>query len=164
MTDLDFLRGDCGRCIGLCCVALSFDRGPHFAFDKPAGEACRFLSVEHKCRIHHRLATSGMVGCVRFDCLGAGQLVTAMFPGFAPGDSPATSRAMSLAFARTREIQTLRHLLRDTPTNDAIDLDASLEQATTSYASLLQFDLAAARRATSAIVLATGRPSCRPSP
>ena len=22
------LRGDCSRCIGLCCVALAFDRGP----------------------------------------------------------------------------------------------------------------------------------------
>src|SRR3569623_959265 len=153
MTDPDLLRGDCSRCIGLCCVALSFDRGPHFAFDKPAGEACRHLSADHRCRIHDRLAPSGMVGCVRFDCLGAGQLVTAMFRGLTPGDSPATGRAMSLAFARTREIQTLRHLLRDTPKDDAIDLDASLEHATTSYAALLQFDLAAARRATSAIVI-----------
>jgi hypothetical protein len=35
------LLGDCSRCIGLCCVSLAFDRGPRFAFDKRAGEACR---------------------------------------------------------------------------------------------------------------------------
>jgi hypothetical protein len=40
MDDAEF-RGDCARCAGLCCVLLAFDRGPLFAFDKPAGIACR---------------------------------------------------------------------------------------------------------------------------
>jgi len=159
MTDLDLLRGDCSRCIGLCCVALSFDRGPHFAFDKPAGEACRHLSAQHRCRIHSALAQSGMVGCVRFDCLGAGQLVIEMFRGLAPNDTPAVGRAMSLAFARTREVQTLRHVLARAPAESAAALDSSLESAAASYAALLQFDLAHARRVASAIVLAAGRPS-----
>ena len=111
MTDPDLLRGDCSRCIGLCCVALSFDRGPYFAFDQPAGDSCRHLSAEHRCRIHERLAQSGMTGCARFDCLGAGQLVTAMFRGLTPGDSPATQRQMFRAFALMREIQLLRRTL-----------------------------------------------------
>lgn len=152
------LRGDCSRCIGLCCVMLSFDRGAHFAFDKAAGESCRHLSAEHRCRIHDRLARSGMIGCVRFDCLGAGQLVTEMFRGLTPDDTPAVGRAMSLAFARMREVQMLRRVLCDCAAAEAVDLDSSLESATASYGALLQLDLADARRQTGAILLAAGRP------
>ena len=156
MSETSF-RGDCSRCAGLCCVMLSFDRGPHFAFGKSAGEACGHLTNGHRCAIHDRLAAEGMTGCVRFDCMGAGQLVTEMFDGLTPQTSPAVSRAMSLAFARTREVQTLRRLVRDA-SPDA-ELDVSLAEATTSYAALLKLDLGHARRAASAIVRASGRPS-----
>lgn len=156
MSETSF-RGDCGRCAGLCCVMLGFDRGPHFAFDKSAGEACGHLTHGHRCAIHARLAAEGMSGCMRFDCMGAGQLVTQMFRGLTPQTSPAVSWAMSLAFARTREVQTLRRLLRDA-SSDA-ELDVSLAEATTSYAALLRFDLEHARRAASAILRASGRPS-----
>ena len=70
------LTADCSRCVGLCCVLLPFARSADFAFDKPAGEACRHLAGDHRCGIHDRLTESGMPGCVAYDCFGAGQAVT----------------------------------------------------------------------------------------
>jgi Pentapeptide repeats (8 copies) len=70
------LAADCARCVGLCCVVLHFARSEDFAFDKPAGEPCRHLAADHRCRIHHRLQEGGMRGCVAYDCFGAGQAAT----------------------------------------------------------------------------------------
>jgi hypothetical protein len=70
------LVADCARCVGLCCVVLPFARSADFAFDKPAGEWCRHLAADQRCRIHDRLQDSGMRGCVAYDCFGAGQAVT----------------------------------------------------------------------------------------
>jgi uncharacterized protein YjbI with pentapeptide repeats len=69
------LRADCGRCQGLCCVALVFAVSADFAFDKPAGVACRHLGPDSRCGIHDRLRHEGMPGCVAYDCFGAGQHV-----------------------------------------------------------------------------------------
>jgi hypothetical protein len=104
------LRGDCSRCIGLCCVALAFDRGPSFAFDKPAGTPCRHLDADHACAVHATLERDGLSGCATYDCRGAGQLVTAMFAGHSWRDSPAVARQMFAALAKLREIQTMRSL------------------------------------------------------
>ena len=108
MTDDASLRGDCSRCLGLCCVALAFDRGTHFGFDKPAGTPCRHLGDNHACAIHARLERDGFDGCAGYDCRGAGQLVTRMFAGHSWRDSPAVARQMFAAFAKLREIQTMR--------------------------------------------------------
>lgn len=70
------LDADCARCEGLCCIVLPLARSADFAFDKPAGEPCRHLATDHRCRIHDRLLDSGMPGCVAYDCFGAGQAVT----------------------------------------------------------------------------------------
>ena len=68
------LKTDCGACSSLCCVALHFDRGEDFALDKPAGVACPNLEPQKfACAIHGDLARSGFGGCIKFDCLGAGQ-------------------------------------------------------------------------------------------
>lgn len=69
------LRADCSRCTGLCCMVPAFGVSADFPIDKPAGQPCRHL-VEHSCRIHSRLREQGFVGCVTFDCFGAGQQVT----------------------------------------------------------------------------------------
>ena len=71
------LVADCSRCVGLCCVLLPFQRSADFAFDKPAGEPCRYLADDHRCRIHASLLDDGMRGCVAYDCFGAGQTLTA---------------------------------------------------------------------------------------
>ena len=113
MPDDASLRGDCSRCVGLCCVALAFDRGPSFAFGKRAGEACRHLAGDNGCAVHDRLETEGLSGCAGYDCRGAGQIVSAMFAGHSWRDSPATARVMFAAFAKLREIQLMRSLLPD---------------------------------------------------
>ena len=101
----DLLTPDCARCIGLCCVALAFDRSALFAYDKPAGEVCTNLDASHRCRIHERLEETGFRGCVQFDCLGAGQRATALF------DEPRHDGAMFEAFSRMRQIHELLQLL-----------------------------------------------------
>jgi len=53
----------------------AFGAGADFPIDKPAGTPCRNL-VGHRCGIHSRLRAEGFVGCVTFDCFGAGQHVT----------------------------------------------------------------------------------------
>lgn len=111
MSDADF-RGDCGRCVALCCVGLAFDRGALFAIDKLAGEACPHLSPDCGCAIHAERASRGFAGCVRFDCRGAGQLATALFNGLGWRDSEAVRRQMLRAFALLLEIQRLRVVLR----------------------------------------------------
>ncbi len=115
MSDDASLRGDCSRCIGLCCVALAFDRGPHFAIDKPAGIPCRHLDASAACEIHARLEQSGFAGCDAYDCRGAGQLATALFPRLDWRDGPVVARQMFAAFGRLRQIQLMRVLAADHP-------------------------------------------------
>ena len=75
------LAADCGRCVGLCCVAPAFAASADFAFSKPAGVACRHLATDARCTIHDRLGRSGFAGCVAYDCFGAGQRTVALFGG-----------------------------------------------------------------------------------
>ncbi|QHC32781.1 MULTISPECIES: pentapeptide repeat-containing protein [unclassified Streptomyces] len=70
------LRGDCGSCFGLCCVALPFAASADFALDKPAGSPCPNLAADHRCGIHTRLRDKGFTGCTVYDCFGAGQKVS----------------------------------------------------------------------------------------
>jgi hypothetical protein len=55
-------------------------------------------------------------GCARYDCRGAGQIVTALFAGLSWRDSPSIARQMFAAFAKLREIQLLRALAKEHPT------------------------------------------------
>ncbi len=102
---------DCARCAALCCVALAFDRSDLFAFDKPAGEPCRHLAG-HACTIHPRLEDEGFGGCVRYDCLGAGQaVVQEVFAGRSWRDEPALLAPMMDAFRALRRVRDLAQLL-----------------------------------------------------
>jgi Pentapeptide repeats (8 copies) len=98
------LRADCGRCVGLCCVALPFTRSAEFAIDKPAGRPRPNLRPDHRCTIHAQLSDRGFPGCVAFDCFGAGQRVAREFAH----DSRAT---MFAAFTAGRQVhEVLWHL------------------------------------------------------
>jgi hypothetical protein len=123
MDDIS-LRADCAQCAALCCVALAFDRSALFALDKPAGVACPNLRGCNTCAIHEDLAGQGFAGCVRFDCLGAGQRVTQMFAGQSWRDDPQTARAMFDAFRVMRPVHELIQLL-----HEAGKLAMSREQA-----------------------------------
>jgi hypothetical protein len=70
------LSADCANCVGLCCVALAFDRSAAFAYDKEPGEPCVHLEQDFRCKIHPVLRERGFTGCTVFDCFGAGQKVT----------------------------------------------------------------------------------------
>lgn len=74
---LQTLTADCACCRGLCCTALYFSKRDGFPADKEAGMPCVHLLPDCRCRIHGELAAQGMKGCIAFDCLGAGQRVTA---------------------------------------------------------------------------------------
>lgn len=106
------LRADCARCAALCCVALAFDRSPLFAFDKAAGQACRYLSASGPCRIHADRAARGMRGCVAYDCLGAGQRVTQdLFDGRTWQEEPGLRAPMAEAFLVLTRAHRLLELL-----------------------------------------------------
>jgi hypothetical protein len=108
------LHADCSRCVGLCCVALAFDRSSLFAFEKRAGEVCRHLRADCRCGIHEQLELRGLAGCVRYDCLGAGQRVTQqIFGGRTWRQYPELLRPMLDAFRALRLVHELLLLLRE---------------------------------------------------
>ncbi|POX46169.1 pentapeptide repeat-containing protein [Streptomyces sp. Ru72] len=75
-TQRSGLRGDCGSCFALCCVALPFARSADFAVDKDAGTPCRNLQGDFRCGVHSELRQRGFAGCTVYDCFGAGQKVS----------------------------------------------------------------------------------------
>ena len=98
------LTPDCAACAALCCVMLPFDKGDAFAFDKAGAEPCRHLA-RHECTIHACLALEGFSGCIRFDCLGAGQRVVGqVFGGRSWRDHPDLMTPMEAAFRAMRRL------------------------------------------------------------
>ena len=70
------LEADCSRCFALCCVGLTFIRSTDFPVDKRAGRPCLNLTDAHRCSVHSSLREQGWIGCVSYDCFGAGQRVS----------------------------------------------------------------------------------------
>jgi len=107
---VDF-TSDCQNCAALCCVGLAFDKGKMFAFDKPAGVACKHLAGP-LCGIHSELESAGLRGCVQYHCDGAGQrVVQEVFSGASWQDDPALLPTMLTAFAQMRQVHALLALL-----------------------------------------------------
>lgn len=90
-------------------MALVFDRGEMFGHDKVAGTPCHNLTGT-LCGIHDQLDQTGYRGCVAFDCLGAGQRVTALFDG-SWRETPALTGPMTEAFRQMRTAQELHQML-----------------------------------------------------
>ncbi|NCT82128.1 MAG: hypothetical protein GXC94_03225 [Comamonadaceae bacterium] len=103
------LRADCSACVALCCVIPPFDAAQGFGFDKPAETPCRHLCADHRCGIHDGLTARGFEGCVAFDCLGAGQRLTALaVQRFGSADwreRPEVARWLFRAYPRMRQAQ-----------------------------------------------------------
>lgn len=107
------LKADCSQCVALCCMALAFDRSEMFAIDKAAGEPCPHLGDGHKCSVHEDLGKLGFEGCIRYDCLGAGQVVTKeIFAGKSWKDNPELAGPMMEAFRITRRVHETLELLK----------------------------------------------------
>ncbi|PYG30336.1 hypothetical protein [Pelagimonas varians] len=106
------LTADCSRCAALCCMALAFDKGADFALDKPAGVGCVNLRGDFGCQIHDSRIDAGFSGCLKFDCLGAGQRITQeVFAGVDWRDTPAAIPDIIEAFRILREVHRLHELL-----------------------------------------------------
>lgn len=106
------LTADCSRCTALCCMALAFDKGADFAVDKPAGIGCVNLRGDFGCTIHDTRIQAGFPGCLKFDCLGAGQRITQeVFPHVDWRDTPAAIPSIIEAFRILREVHRLFELL-----------------------------------------------------
>jgi uncharacterized protein YjbI with pentapeptide repeats len=122
-TELE-LRADCERCFGLCCVALTFAVSADFAIDKPAGEPCRHLSTEDRCRIHAELRSRGFRGCTVYDCFGAGQHVSqGTFGGTTWRQGSDIARQMFDVFAVMRQLHELLWLVAEA---QRLDVGATL--------------------------------------
>lgn len=104
----DFIS-DCANCAALCCLSLAFDQDDSFAHDKAAGSPCHNLSGSG-CAIHKDLTSKGYSGCVAYQCLGAGQRVTALFDT-TWRDDPKMTAPMMEAFRQMRSVQSALQLL-----------------------------------------------------
>jgi len=123
--------------VGLCCVAPAFARSADFAVDKPAGTPCTNLQADFRCAIHADLRDRGFAGCTVFDCLGAGQRVTAAFAG-RDWRTPEVAAPMFAAFGISRQVHELLWYLdeaRERAPDPALDAE---------WARLVDADLAAA--------------------
>ena len=116
------LRPDCGRCVGLCCVAPAFTRSADFAIDKPAGRPCPNLRGDFRCGIHASLREAGFPGCVAYDCYGAGQRVSREL--FAGADWRADAAVAPAMFATFSVVRLLHELLWYL--DEALELPAAL--------------------------------------
>ena len=106
------LTPDCQNCDALCCVLLAFDRSRAFAFTKPACTPCGHLADDNLCRIHPDLESKGFKGCIRFDCHGAGQMITqTVFKDRSWRDDPTLMPTMTDAFRTLRRLHETAVLL-----------------------------------------------------
>jgi len=146
------LRADCGRCVGLCCVALPFAASADFAIDKPGGVPCPNLRADFRCGIHDRLRENGFRGCTVFDCRGAGQRVSQeTFAGRDWRDDAETARQMFAVLPVVQHLHELMgHLLESLGRPQAAALHPELGQA------LERLDALAAGDATSLLSLDRG--------
>ncbi|MFI2702231.1 pentapeptide repeat-containing protein [Cellulosimicrobium composti] len=153
------LRSDCARCTALCCVGLHLVRSADFAIDKPAGTPCPNLRGDFGCGIHSRLRESGFPGCVAYDCLGAGQRVTAAVRAAHDGatwrDDPAAARDAFAALPVVTQLHELLWYLTEVLALDAaapvhddarLALDRTAALAALAPADLLALDVGAVRR------------------
>jgi hypothetical protein len=108
------LRGECTRCLGLCCVALALTSSADFAIVKPAGRPCPNLLPDLRCGIHDQLCERGFPGCRVFDCFGAGQQVSqGTFAGRDWRTCPELAGRMFAAFSVMRQLHELLWYLQD---------------------------------------------------
>jgi uncharacterized protein YjbI with pentapeptide repeats len=163
-TEPSELRADCGRCFGLCCVALPFGRSADFAIDKDAGTPCRNLRDDFHCGIHSELRQRGFSGCTVYDCFGAGQKVSQLTFGGQDWRSvgPEHARRMFDVFPVVRQLHEMLRYLTEALTlpaarpihGDLRRMLASTERLTLrSPAELGELDVEAHRQQVGALLL-----------
>jgi uncharacterized protein YjbI with pentapeptide repeats len=159
------LRGDCGNCFGLCCVAPAFAASADFAIDKAPGRACPNLRVDFRCGIHTTLRQQGFPGCTVYDCFGAGQQVSQVtFGGQDWRRAPHTAKQMYEVFPVMRQLhELLRYLAEALTLRSALPIHGELGLALDETErltrldpdSLIGLDVAGHRKNVNALLLRT---------
>lgn len=121
------LTADCQACMGICCVAPSFEKCAEFALTKPALTPCPNLNDKDRCKIYRNLDWHGFSACGAFDCKGAGQYLTqVVYPGNSWRDSPEMKAAMAESYRRLRRVHDLLEIFT---LAGSLPLDADQEAA-----------------------------------
>ncbi|MFC0626375.1 pentapeptide repeat-containing protein [Kribbella deserti] len=159
------LRADCGRCFGLCCVALTFSVSADFAINKDAGEPCRNLDDDYRCGIHTELRPSGFAGCTVYDCFGAGQKISLKtYGGRSWRDEPSTAKQMFDLLPVMRQLHELLWYLAEAQTlppakplqQELAAAEAGIEELTRLQPDeILGLDVAAHRQQVNQLLLKT---------
>ena len=153
------LIADCGRCSGLCCVALPFARSADFPVDKDGGEPCAHLRPDVSCGVHERLRPLGYAGCTVFECAGAGQKVTQhTFGGNTWHEQPALREEVFRVFPVVRALhELLRFLEQARALRPSAEVDAAMTDtqrlSDAGPAELLELDVDAHRARVNAVLL-----------
>lgn len=117
------LKADCSACMGICCVAPSFEKGEEFGRTKPALTPCNHLNGNNRCKIYNELEWNGFKACGGFDCKGAGQYLTqVMYAGKSWRDGPDVLAEMAESYRRLRRIHDMLEiftLAEQLPLNDS---------------------------------------------
>lgn len=99
------LQADCGKCFGLCCVALYFSAMEGFPVNKDAGKPCINLKDDFRCNVHKNLKKKGLKGCIAYDCFGAGQKVAQVtYGGCDWKKQPESAKSMFEVFLIMRQL------------------------------------------------------------
>jgi uncharacterized protein YjbI with pentapeptide repeats len=99
------LKGDCGKCFGLCCIALYFSASEGFPTNKEAGKPCINLKKDFTCTVHNKLREKGLKGCTAYDCFGAGQKIAQItFNGHDWQKEPQIAKQMFDVFLIMRQL------------------------------------------------------------
>lgn len=99
------LKNDCGKCFGLCCIALYFSASESFPNDKESGKPCVNLQHDFTCAIHNSLIDKGLKGCTAYECFGAGQKVAQVtYKGQDWMKAPESAQQMFEVFSIMRQL------------------------------------------------------------
>ncbi|MDA5093944.1 hypothetical protein O2N63_07570 [Aliiroseovarius sp. KMU-50] len=121
------LTADCNACMGICCVAPSFEKSAEFALTKPALTPCPHLNDKDRCKIYRNLDWHGFSACAKFDCKGAGQYLTqVVYPGKSWRDNPELKAAMAESYRRLRRVHDMLEIFT---LAEALPLDEDQETA-----------------------------------
>lgn len=138
------LRIDCGKCFGLCCVALYFSASEGFPTNKDAGMPCINLQPDFTCSIHKNLKNKGLRGCTAYDCFGAGQKVAQVtFGGNDWRQAPGSAKQMFEAFLIMRQLHEMLWYLTQAfilQTNPSVREEISSLLDNTEHLTLLDVD------------------------
>lgn len=139
------LKSDCGKCFGLCCIALYFSASEGFPKDKEAGKPCGNLQQDFTCTIHKNLIDKGLKGCTAYECFGAGQKVAQVtYKGRDWMEAPESAQQMFEVFSIMRQLhEMLWYLTEALFIKVGSDIKADLEHSMSETETLTNLDASA---------------------